>query len=342
MKRVKTKKYIIFAIIMAILAITWVKFDYDLAKETPFNKDNTETSAFFIKQGATAKEIAADLQQNGLINNETYFYWYLRMNNYIPDILAGRFMLSPAMTYEDIAKTIIDAKQAQFVITVQEGLRIKDIDKKLVEMKLIKQGDFVSAAQKYDNKTKYPFISTALLSGAQNPLEGYLYPDTYFLDPLNYTNEDLIEKMLDNFANKTKDLRQEAEDKNQNFQDVVNMASILEKEVRTQKDLSIVAGILWKRLNTPGWTMGADATLLYLKDDNKITSADLAMDSPYNTRRKGGLPPSPICNPSIKSITAALNPKESDYWFYLTTLDTGEVIYARTNEEHNQNRAKHL
>lgn len=342
MKRRKTDKYVFGALVVGILALLWVKFDYDLAKETPFNKADTETSPFFIKQGETAKEIAADLKANGVINSDTYFYWYLRLNNYIPDILAGRFMLSPSMTYKDIANTIIDAKQAQFVITVQEGLRIRDIDAKLVEMKLIKDGEFIKAAQNYNNKEKYPFLSVALLSDAQNPLEGYLYPDTYFLDPLNFTNEDLLEKMLDNFAKKTEDLRLEAENKNRNFQDIVNMASILEKEVRTQKDLPIVAGILWKRLNTPGWTLGADATLLYEKDDNKITSADLASDSPYNTRRNGGLPPGPICNPSAKSINAALNPQESDYWFYLTTTDTGEVIYARTNEEQNQNRAKHL
>lgn len=342
MRRRNGRKYILIAIILVGIALTWVKFDYDLATNTAFDETNTETKPFFIKSGDAGKTIAKNLKEEGLINNETYFYWYLRLNDYIPNILAGRFVLSPSMTYEQIAQTIVDAKQAQFVITVQEGLRIKDIDAKLAEMDLINKGEFTQATQNYNNKTDYPFLSTALISQPQNPLEGYLYPDTYFLDPINFSNEDLIEKMLDNFASKTKELRQQASDEGKNFHDIVNMASILEREVHTNKDLPIVAGLLWKRLNTAGWTLGADATLLYLKDDNKITSADLMADSPYNTRKNGGLPPSPICNPSVKSISAALNPQSSDYWFYLTTLDTGEVIYARTNEEHNNNRARHL
>lgn len=341
MRRKSTKKYVVLGLILAILALVWVKFDYKLAQNTAVDEANTKNTAFFIKKGDSAKTIAANLAESGLINSKTYFYWYLRLNDYIPDILAGRFMLNPAMKYEQIAQTITDAKEAEFVITVQEGLRIKDIDAKLVEMELIKKGDFIQAAQSYKNTTDYPFLSTALIT-SKNPLEGYLYPDTYFLDPINFNSEDLIEKMLGNFAEKTKSLRAEAESANKNWHEIINMASIVEKEVRTSADLPIVAGILWKRLNTPGWTLGADATLLYKKDDNKITSKDLMDESPYNTRRLGGLPPSPICNPSLSSIKAALNPEESEYWFYLTTPDTGEVIYARTNEEHNQNRAKYL
>lgn len=341
-KNRKMKKFIVLGAILAILALIWVKFDYELAVKTPVDETQTEKSSFFIKTGDSAKQIAANLKEKGLINNERYFYWHLRLNNNIPKILAGRFMLSPAMTYQEIAETIIDAKQAEFVLTVQEGLRIQDIDQKLVELDLIKSGEFIKATKEYNDSSQYSFLAQSSILQKDNPLEGYLYPDTYFLDPVNFDNQELISKMLSNFNKKTGKLQQEAQDQGKNFHDMIIMASILEKEVRTNKDLAIVAGILWKRLKTPGWTLGADATLLYEKNDNKITSSDLASDSPYNTRRFGGLPPTPICNPSINSIEAALNPQETDYWFYLTTLDTGEVIYARTNEEHNQNRSKHL
>jgi UPF0755 protein len=119
------------------------------------------------------------------------------------------------------------------------------------------------------------------------------------------------------------------------------MASIIEREVLSLKDKKIVSGLLWKRYSS-GWLIDADAALLYLKNDNIITRADLDSDSPYNIRKFKGLPPTPIANPGLASIEAALNPTDSAYWFYLTTLDTGEVIYARTNDEHNQNKFKYL
>jgi UPF0755 protein len=119
------------------------------------------------------------------------------------------------------------------------------------------------------------------------------------------------------------------------------MASIIEREVLSEKDKALVSGILWKR-NENGWPLGADAALLYEKDDNSITSADLDSNSPYNIRKFKGFPPTPISNPDVTSLQAAINPEESPYWFYLTTLDTGEVIYAVTNEEHNANKRKYL
>jgi len=119
------------------------------------------------------------------------------------------------------------------------------------------------------------------------------------------------------------------------------MASIIENEVFGAENRKIVSGILWKRFEN-SWPLGADITLLYTKEDRKITAEDLASDSPYNTRKLQGLPPGPISNPSLESIEAAMFPKESSYWFYLTDPDNGEVIYAKSNEEHNQNRAKYL
>lgn len=342
--RKKNKKRLIIAIVILTFGlIAFVKFDYETAVNTPFNINSEETVSFFIKKGDGPQTIAANLKEEGLINSERYFYWYLRLNNHIPNILAGRFMLGANMTYEQIAAAITSAKNAEFVVTVQEGLRVKDIDKILLEMDLIEKGQFIEAAKTFNDKESYPFLSVALLSNAEIPLEGYLYPDTYFVDPIDFSSEKLIRKMLDNFKKKVSPKMLDdiaAQDKN--LQQIITMASIIEKEVRTSKDLPIVSGILWKRLHTAGWTLGADATLLYEKDNNKITSADLASNSPYNSRRFGGLPPSAICNPSIESIKAAIYPEASDYWFYLTTIDTGEVIYAKSNEEHNLNRAKYL
>lgn len=342
-KRRRTRNYIILALVLATIGFFFVKYDYELATNSPVDPTNTTKVSFFVEPGDSAKKIALNLEEEGLINSQKYFYWYLRLNNEVPNLLAGRFMLSPSMNYAEITENITNPNKSEYVITIQEGLRIKDIDEKLVDADLIEAGDFIEAARKFNDKENYPFLSLTLLSSAKNPLEGYLYPDTYFVDPVNFTSEQLIRKMLDNFKSKlTPAMLDEIDARETNIFDVIVMASIIEKEVRTSKDLPIVSGILWKRLNTPGWTLGADATLLYEKDDNSITASDLSADSPYNTRKKGGLPPSAISNPSIESIKAAIYPEESSYWFYLTTLDTGEVIYAKTNEEHNQNKYKHL
>ncbi len=123
--------------------------------------------------------------------------------------------------------------------------------------------------------------------------------------------------------------------------DAIKMASIIEEEVRTDPDRAIISGIYWKRL-TSDWRLEADATLLYEKNNRSITAQDLASDSAYNTRRNKGFPPTPISNPGAASIEAALNPIDTNYWFYLTPPNSNEVIYASTNEEHELNKDKYL
>ena len=165
--------------------------------------------------------------------------------------------------------------------------------------------------------------------------------DTYFLDAGGFHSLNLIDLMLKNFDRKIKTLGAIPDEQKRSLADVIIMASILQREVRTPKDYEIVSGILWKRLDS-NWHIGADATILYVTKKKTISAADLAIDSPYNTRRFTGMPPGPICNPDIEHIKAAFQPVASEYWYYLTTLDTGEVIYAKTNDEHNINKAKYL
>lgn len=319
-------KYLFFLIII-ILGIFW---HYHSLLVTPVDADDQTGYLFQIESGDSVKEIAANLKEKELINNENLFYWYVKHAELDKDIVAGIFNIKKSMNISEIAESITNIQQNEAKITIQEGLRIRDIDQKLVEKQLIQSGEFISAVKNFSDWDKYPFL---VKNDRELPLEGYIYPDTYFLNPLDFHPAELISKALNNFQNKTADLHITA--------DQLTMASIIENEVFGAKDRRIVSGILWKRLEN-GWPLGADATLLYITDDRHISGSDLALDSPYNTRKNGGLPPGPICNPSVDSIKAALNPEQSPYWFYLTTLDTGEVIYAKTNEEHNLNRAKYL
>ena len=149
--------------------------------------------------------------------------------------------------------------------------------------------------------------------------------------------------MLENFDLKlTLELRQEIASQEKTIFEIVTMASLLEKEVRTLDDRKLVAGILWKRLENKV-PLQVDATVAYItgKKTTKVSKEDTEIDSAYNTYKYLGLPLGPICNPGIESIVASLYPQDSNYWYYLSTPE-GETIFSRTLQEHNIAKAKYL
>lgn len=336
------------ALLLLIIAIGYFWYQqnrYNYYITTPVDPSDSTNVSFSIKKGDTVNKIAKNLYEKKLILDAQTFSSYIQKESLDRKVATGRFFLNPSKTIPEIAAIITDFTKSQAILTVQEGSTILDIDKKLVDLSLIQAGDFNLAAKNYLNDKiyqKYPFLDKTKIEQEPYQLEGYLFPDTYFLDPNNFKNEDLIQMMLDNFKKKAlPELNKALTSGNRNLHDTLTMASIIEKEARTTKDLPIISGILWKRLDK-GWQIGADATLLYLKAENSINYNDLKQDSPYNTRKKVGLPPGPICNPGLKSIEAAVNPKESPYFYYLTKPGSGEVVYAVSNDEQNQNKAKYL
>ena len=154
---------------------------------------------------------------------------------------------------------------------------------------------------------------------------------------------EIAEKMLLNFDKKlTPQIRTEVQVRGKTVFEVVTMASLLEKEVRSKEDKELAAGVLWKRLEH-GIFLQVDATVAYITDKSgtQISRADLEIDSPYNTYVYAGLPLGPISNPGMESILAALYPKENEFWYYLAT-PKGETLFSRTLEEHNLKKVKYL
>jgi UPF0755 protein len=173
-------------------------------------------------------------------------------------------------------------------------------------------------------------------------LEGYIFPDSYKIRK-EETIEDIINKTLQNFDKKvTPELRQEIEKQNKTIFEIITMASLLEKEVKTLEDKKIVSGILWKRLEN-NMPLQVDATISFItgKKDANISIEETKIDSPYNTYKYKGLPLGPISNPGLESIIAAIYPESSDYWYYLSTPE-GETVFSKTLEEHNIAKAKYL
>ncbi len=328
---------LIAVIIGSLAGISY--FKYKAYINTPVDENDNTPVSFQIQKGATSKEIGKDLEEKELIKSDLAFYLYIKIHKLDKDIIAGRFLLNKTMTIPEIIKTISDPAQAEYIITIQEGLTVKDIDQKLVDLDLIKSGELITAAKNFNGWEYYTFLDQETLQNLSIPIEGYLYPDTYFLDPQDFKPHDMIYLAIDNFEQKTAELLPQIS--RHSINEIMTMASIIEKEVIGEKDKKIVSGILWKRLEND-WTLGADAALLYITEDRTITQEDLAIDSPYNLRKNKGLPPGPICNPSLESISSAMYPEETEYWFYLTDPKTSKVIYSITNEEHNLNKEKYL
>ncbi len=171
--------------------------------------------------------------------------------------------------------------------------------------------------------------------------EGYLFPDTYFFLS-TATSGPVRSALSDNFLKKTQTLHDEAIDNGKVWSDIITMASLLEGEAATPLDRRIVAQILWKRIAI-GMRLGVDAPFMYTlgKGSLELTQSDLASDSPYNTYKNAGLPPTPIGNPGIDAIDAALHPATTTYLYYLSDKK-GNMHYAKTFEEHKLNKTKFL
>lgn len=197
-------------------------------------------------------------------------------------------------------------------ITIPEGWTVQQIDDYLAEKQILAKGDFLAAA-----KDK----------------EGYLFPDTYFLSE-KPTAEEIIKKMEENFQQKTTGLNLKKDD--------LILASIVEKEVSTEEDRKIAASVFKNRLKY-NMALESCATVNYILGNNKkiLSNQDIATPSPYNTYLHQGLPPGPIGNPGLAAINAALNPTESNYFYFLTGND-GKTYFAKTKTEQDQNKQKYL
>jgi UPF0755 protein len=251
------------------------------------------------------------------------------------------------LTIREIVKILAtgEALSKERKITIVEGWNINDIDKYFKENNIISDNSFINMAKaaigNWQLEIERPeFLSDAPLSAN---LEGYLFPDTYriFKDA---AAEDIVKKMLINFNDKlTDEMRNEIARQGKTIYEVVTMASIIEKEVRTPEDIKIVSGIFWDRIKY-GQSLESCATLAYILGVNKeqYSIEDTKIDSPYNTYRNPGLPPGPICNPGLNAINAAIYPQYTEYNYFLNRQDTGETIFSKTLDEHNRNKAKYL
>lgn len=305
---------------------------------------------FLIEKGDGLWEIASNLEKEGLIKNRFSFMVYLVLKGKAGEIKAGSYSLSPSLSVFQIAKKLIGGQTTKEKITIIEGWTKKEIAHYLEEKGICSQEEFFKAIEFEKWKEDYDFFKEDI---APKDVEGYLFPDTYFLERYTFSTivenvvltraEKIVGKMLDNFDKKLNpELREEIKKQEKSIFEIITMASLLEKEVLTFEDKKLVSGILWKRL-VNDIPLQVDASLGFItgKKSIQFSEEDKKIDSPYNTYKYKGLPLGPICNPGLESIKAAVYPEESEYWYYLSTPE-GKTIFSKTFKEHNLAKAKYL
>lgn len=328
-----TIRIFLFALVTVIIATIVIKLDYDKALRTP-NSDSQEKVIVQIDQGATVEQILTKLVDQGVIQEKwlTYVKLYLKQENLAAKLQAGTYELPKNLSIKEVIDSLQNGKNPDIWVTIPEGLR-KDEIADILNRELSKADTTNFSKEEFLRlTTDRAYIQTLGLTVNISDLEGYLFPDRYAF-PITTKTSDTIDKMVKNFITKVGTA---------DTYDQIILASIVEREGFSDQDRPIIAGIFIKRLEE-GWLLQACATVLYpLKDwKHEITDADKESDSPYNTYKKPGLPPTPICNPGLESINAVRNYKKTDYYYYIH--DNNAIVhYAKTLEEHNANINQYL
>lgn len=304
-----------------------------------------ETSGDFeIESGTSARAVWEELEEEGFASGEMAVRYAAWQEDVGSNIKAGTYALEKGEKIRDVVKRFAagDTQPNEFTITYPEGFTIDQMAERTAARGIGTKESFIEAASNpAAYSSDFPFVGV-LPQG--RTLEGYLFPDTYKVFP-DDTPEDVIRRMLGTFDRRVRQagLPEKAGELDKSLDEVVIMASIVEREVISDTDMALVSGVLWKR-NNEDTGLYADATIRYAlnKWDGGLTVTDLATDTPYNTRKYKGLPPGPISNPGLRALVAAAEPEESPYYYYLSAAETGKTIFAETNDEHNRNKVNHL
>lgn len=344
-KKRKNKKSIIKRflnkIILLIIIVFFVLFFiYNRGINSSVGLD--EEKEFIIESGDSVELIAEKLREEKLIKSKSIFKIYAKLSGNQSSFRNGSYQLNFNMNIKEITAELTKKifLKPEERLTFIEGWNLKDYTKLLLEKNIANSEEFLKLSKNFSNQEKYLFLNSKPINQG---LEGYLFPDTYrfFTD---VSTEEVIEKMLSNFDKKlTIKMREDILSQGKTIHEIITMASIIEKEVRSEKDMKIVSGIFWNRIKNKQ-ALESCATLAYILGVNKpqYSYEDTRIESPYNTYINRGLPPGPIANPGIKAIESAIYPENTKYNYFLTDLETGKTIFSETYNEHLINKNKHI
>ena len=301
------KLFVIIFIIFIILAGTTV---YQFVKKDKYNL------VLEIDKDKPLKESLSVLP----VSNNPFFKLYLKFRNDGKDIKAGNYELRGKFNIIELVSMLENGKSKVFKFTIIEGNTVKNVIDKLVADGKGKRENFEKAFKEIDFSYPTP----------DGNFEGYLYPETYFI-PESYDEKSIINIFLKEFLKKFP--VESYPDKDEFYQKLI-MASILEREAAVESEKPIMASVFYNRI-AKNMTLSADSTVNFVfnYEKKRIYYKDLEVDSPYNTYKNKGLPPGPICNPTVSSVEAAYHPADTEYLFFVTK-GGGEHFFSKTYKEH--------
>ncbi len=316
------------SLILATIAILVANDMFALVKDE-------QTVMLEFDEDLSVGEMGKLLKENGLIRYRLMFTLFAKLKH-VESFSKGTFQLSSTMDYGQMINMLQRASTYQdtVTVTIPEGYSIAQIAELMEKARICGSDDFIETANTYA-------FSHEILKDVpmvENRLEGYLFPDTYEF----YVNDrpvNVINKMLNNFVSKyTEEMLKLTEENGMTVAEVVNIASLIERECKVADEQTRISGVIHNRLNNSDRFpyLDIDASLLYaIGHKEQLTAEDLQIDTPYNTRLYKGLPPTAICNPGIGAILAAIQPEKHDYYYYVANPETGAHVFSRTLDEHN-------
>lgn len=339
------KKMRVLALILGFIGVLLIgSFIYYQYNVSPIDKSSKANIEVVIPEGMSTTNIAKTLYDKGLIRDEFFFKVYLKLNN-VSSLKASTYILNKGMSLKEIVLELENGNTNDNVIrlTFKEGESVKDYADMISKNTNITSEDFISTIK--DTTfiksliNEYWFLTDSILDeNIYYPLEGYLFPDTYEFSKDNLDSKTIIRKLLDEEEAKLAPYKNTL--KNNNIHSIITLASIAELEGVKDEDRKMIISVFNNRL-AKGMNLGSDVTTYYAFDEDMnsdLTSEMFNTYNPYNTRSSkmaGRLPVGPICNPSLSSIEASINPSTSDYLYFVADKNRN-VYFTKSVTEHDK------
>lgn len=334
-KKGSVLKYIVLILIIALVAGGLFVKNYLEKSLEPMTSENHQEIDIEIPAGSSTNKIANILEDKGLIRNNLIFKYKVRSMEVDSKLKAGKYNLSTSMDMEEIIQAITKGGISENTVrfTIPEGYEVKQTGERLAENGIVDFDKFMELANDKGNfESKFAFLQE--IEDGQS-LEGFLYPSTYEIFTSS-SEVEVIEKMLSEFE---KIYREEIipniEATGLDLNELITMASIVEREGKLDEERPIMAGVFYNRLDQ-GMNLQSCATVQYILGERKpvLSTADTQIPSPFNTYTNPGLPPSPIASPGKASLIASVKPADVDYLFFVLTGDDGSHTFTKTYNEH--------
>ncbi|WP_099188165.1 endolytic transglycosylase MltG [Tepidibacter mesophilus] len=324
------KLFIICIFIVLIIASGLVYFNIQTG---PYDSSSNKQVLVDIKKGSSLDSLSQTLFEKELIKNKLFFKITAKVNNMDTGIKAGLYNINQSRSNKEILDILNSGRVYKDLvkITIPEGFEAHQIADRISQLGLGNKDKFMDLVNNPVNfSDDYKFLN----EGDILSLEGYLFPDTYFFDK-KYSEKDIINVMLKRFDEiYTDEYKKVQDEKNLTLNQVISLASIIEREARLDKERSVIAGVFYNRMNI-NMPLQSCATVQYILGHRKsnLSFDDIRIDSPYNTYKNSGLPPGPIASPGKKSIEAALYPQNVDYLYFVAKKD-GSHSFSKTYNDH--------